>query len=468
MKTTVLLTLSILGSAAHGLTLEQYLGQVEKKNKNLQAYEALQSAAEDRQISGDLELNPILNMGVANLQDKSPLGQGASIGARGGIESTTYSLGLAKKFSTGTGVKLSADASEFEIKGATGLPPKLALGSLTFEMSQSLWKNAFGRGTRLRQTRESESAMAEKRGYELQKRVALSQAEAAFWDFLYAEQELKLRDASLARAKRIETWIRRRVSDGISDRADLLSAEALVASRELQLLTAQDERIAAEKKIRDTLELSSDEPTPQFVADINKKRALTDLVGGKGRVVALDYYITNLVARARQAGAKEAEDALRSDLVLAGRYKTNALEDDLTAATNNWTKTNLPTQSVALNWVYMFDTDVKKAAVSSARKEALAAQLQAERKSMESDTQWSEINRRYMELSKKIESASTISSLQTNRARAEADKFNKGRSVTSNVINSEEDAAEAELFLTKLKVEQRKLEAQSRLFIAVE
>ena len=49
---------------------------------------------------------------------------------------------------------------------------------------------------------------------------------------------------------RIESWVRRRVSDGIGDRADLLNAQALVATRELQLMNTKDEWVANLKQIR--------------------------------------------------------------------------------------------------------------------------------------------------------------------------------------------------------------------------
>lgn len=116
----------------------------------------------------------------------------------------------------------------------------------------------------------------------------------------------------------------------------------------------------------------------------------------------------------------------------------------------------------------MFDTEVKSAQSSVARKETLAAELQSNRKKIESDVLWNELNRRYLELTRKIDAATKMFELQSALAKAEADKFNKGRSVTSNVINSEQDAEDAEHNLTMMKIEQRKLEAQSRLFISEE
>ncbi|MFP5519484.1 MAG: TolC family protein [Bdellovibrionia bacterium] len=462
--------LVLISTPLYAMDLQEFLATTAKKNKGVQSYEEQISAAEYKRVAGDIELAPALNAGVSYLSDKSPFNQGLSLQAQG-IETTSYNLGLSKKFSTGTSVQAGLNVSDIaliDVPQAVPFPTSLGLSSMSLSVSQSLWKNAFGRGTRLRQEREMETADTEKKAAELQKRLLLVQAESAFWDYVYNKEELKIREASLGRAKRIESWIRRRVNDGIADQADLLSSQALVAARELQLLMAQDEQKAAEKKIRDVLELSSDEKTPDLKGDINIRRNLVDIVGGKGPVVSFEARISQLAARARQKGAQEAKEGLRSDLVLAGSYKTNALAEDFDEAMSSFTETDRPTQSVALTWTYIFDVEAKKATLENAKKEALAAQLQAERKMLESETQWSELNRRYLELSKKIEAASRISSIQTQRAKAESEKFNKGRSITSNVINSEEDAAEAELTVTKLKTEQRKLEAQSRLFVAAE
>jgi hypothetical protein len=43
--------------------------------------------------------------------------------------------------------------------------------------------------------------------------------------------------------------------------------------------------------------------------------------------------------------------------------------------------------------------------------------------------------------------------------------LNRGRAITSDVINSEEDAANSSLNVNRLRAEARKLEAQSRLFV---
>jgi hypothetical protein len=175
-----------------------------------------------------------------------------------------------------------------------------------------------------------------------------------------------------------------------------------------------------------------------------------------------------LDAQVKKVNAQEAAESVRPDLVLQGQYKTNGYGDNDNQALSNINDRNYPTTSVGVNFTWLLDWDTKNAVRNSAQKDALAAQLKKERQLLESRTSWSEFNRRHAELSAQIKAAGVLSEVQTNKAAAERDKLSKGRSITSNVITAEQDAAESQLTLTKLKAEQRKLESQGRLFVKIQ
>jgi outer membrane protein TolC len=451
------------------MDLPEYLKEIENKHKTVQALSISQEAADLRQEAVDVDLVPVLTAGVSYLNDKSPLSQFALLGASES-KSLTYNLGLYKKFSSGTTASIYGNTSEFENVGVTDPRfQKFGVGALGMGLSQSLWRDAFGRATRLRTNRAETTARAEKSTYDLQKRILLIEAETAFWNYFLAEEALRIGRTSLERAKKIEGWTKRRVSDGISDRADLLETQGLVSARQLQLITVQDEQESAKRQIRDYLELTARDEFPVLQGNISQIRPLNALIEGKtGRVVSLDAYLSSLNAKARSIAAKEVEDAYRPDLVLSGAYNTNALADDMPGATSHLTDTERPTAKIALNINYMFDTSVKKAAQDAARKDALASQLQSEQKMLESDSAWIELNRRYIDMSKRVDAATESVRIQMARSKAQSDLFNKGRSITFNVVNAEEDVATAELNLYRLKSEQRKMEAQGRLFITLE
>ncbi|MDG0818253.1 TolC family protein [Bdellovibrio svalbardensis] len=473
MKLRSLAALLIVApSSAFAMNLQEYLKAVQSKNKTVQAYSVQKEAADLRKEAGDISLVPILSANAYYIDDKSPLSQFVSLGAK---ESKVngYSLGLQKDFSTGTSVGLSAEAADYDnpgvLLGQTPALNRFGTGSLGVSLSQSLWKDFFGNATRLRWQTEEVATAAEKGRFDLQGKNLLVNAEVAYWDYLYAIENLKISRDSLERAKRIESWTRRRVNDGISERAELLQTQALVSTRQLLLIAVEDDLAAAKQSLRDYLELGSTETLPEMTGDISKARTLSSMVDGdKGRVLQLDAYLSSLEAKASALSSLQVEDSYRPDLVLAGSYNTHSIEENMPKAVANWTNTDRPTAKVSLNFIYTFDTDVKNAARNISKKNALSAKLVSERKFLESESSWVEINRRYSELTRRIEAADQVMRLQDDRAKAEADLFNKGRSVTNNVVNAEEDAGLAKLNLVRLKSEQRKMEAQGRLFVAIE
>ncbi|MNK01158.1 Outer membrane efflux protein [compost metagenome] len=470
MKRALVIAMLLLAQVTQAMTLNEYLGVVENKNKNIQALTVFQEEADLNEEAGDLALVPVLTAGASYLSDRSPANQFVLFGANE-AKVAQYSLGLGKQFSSGTAIQLSAGVTDSRFPGLSfpGVEDQFTTGTLGIAFSQSLWRDFFGRATRLRWERQKAATIAEKSSYDLQKRVELIKAEGAFWDYMYALEGVRIARSSLGRSKRIETWTRRRVNDGISDRADYLQSQALVSARQLQLVSAEDDLAAAKRQVRDFLELSDSDPFPDLKGDLSQARSLTSFIQGKqGKILELEAYLASLNAKAASVGARETEDAFRPDLVLSGAYNTNSKEDAVDKATQAWLNTDTPTAQVALNFTYQFDTSVKSAAKNAARKRAVAARLQSERKMLESESAWIELNRRYSEMSKRVEEASRLSNLRLSATKAQSDLFNKGRSITSNVVLAEEDAADAELTLTKLQSEQRKMEAQGLLFIVVE
>jgi hypothetical protein len=240
------------------------------------------------------------------------------------------------------------------------------------------------------------------------------------------------------------------------------------------------------KRVADLMELASINELPKINADLKQIRKLDNLVdqpaetstadnssGNKqdssknsnSKIYRMDAYFAMLESKTKKVVTKEVEDGLAPDLSLEGSYKTNAYEDTATNAANRLTDSNHPTMAVGLKLTWLLDSEVKNGMRNSSKQEALASELRSHRKNLESDAAWSEIQRRHSELSQKIISAQLMAQVQLEKSNVERDKLSKGRTVTSQVITAEQDADEAQSLLTKLRTEQRKLEANTRLFI---
>jgi outer membrane protein TolC len=472
MKRLFLIFVAGFSFQAQAITLEEYLIQVSKNNRSFQAIDASLSAAETRYEGADLELSPFLTASAAYTDDKSNgyLGSLATSHA----QTRSYSLGLNKKFSSGTQAAVVASVQAINAEGTaagTATSTDVHVGSMAISLSQSLWKDFFGRSTRLRWERQEAQQAQEKSRYNLNAKQAQIQAEGIFWDLVYLEEEWKIRKDSLERAQRIEGWVKRRAGNGIGDRADVLNAEALRASRQLQLNMTEDNLFAARKNFADQLELGPNDPIPKLEANLDKERSPLSFADGaevKGKILRLDSYLAALEARSLMVSSREAEEKVRPDLTLEGSYRTNGYDTTDSAAIGKMNDKDKPVAYVGVKFNWALDWGTTGAIKSTANADAMAAKLTKERKLLESETAWTELARRHKELSNSIRLAEITANLQNARANAQRDKLSKGRTVLLDVVTAEQDAAESALNMKKMKVEQRKLESQGRLFVKIE
>ena len=451
----------LVGSTSHALTLEQYMQAVKTKNKIFSALDSSKEAANDKLTAGDIGLSPVITAGYSLITDKT---LPSMLGNRREIEE--YSLGISKRFVTGTSLSLTGKTNEFENELA--FPnDKYSTGGLGITLSQSLWRDFFGAGTRLRQEREQTLNQFETLRIELQIRLTTFEAESVFWDYAFAQEDLRLKKSNLERAQRLEKWTSNRVSNGISDRADLMNVKALAALREVQFATAQDEIKTQETKFREYMNLSDTEKTPAVDDDMIQSRNYVDQLTKNKSVVKIDLYLSSLEAKTKQLIANEIKDQSRPDLALVAGYNTSAYDRDYSEMSKNISKTDYPRTFIGLNFSWMFDSTAKSAQVSAATKDALSSKYIAERNLALGLNAWSDLIRKYETTKKNVTTLEKVALYQRERAKAEQDKFNKGRSVTFNVVTAETDAAEAEVNLLRAKAGLRKLEASSILYIAL-
>lgn len=455
------------------LSLSEFLDRVQKSNKSFQMIENQKQAAQLRYGATDLPLSPVVSVSSKYTDDQMqrPVTPTFTVNRQ---KSREHSVSLAKKIgATGTTASVTAlmfDASQ-DISTPIPASASFATGGAIVTLSQSLWKDAFGYGTRRRHEKETHLSLLEQASVDLQKSQLLIEAENSYWDLIYASKDLEIKQASLERARKLEKWMRQRVSNGISEKADLLGTQSLVATRDLQVQISQDEFLAVKERAADFLEIPVTE-LMGFEDDLVKERALSQQVANpltkNSKPLRYDAFLSSLESKAKRAGALEAADSVRPELTLEGLFKTNQLEANIDEVRNKLTQSERPTASVGIKFTWLLDADSKDSVSQTAQLEALASQNKSDRKNLESETSWSELNRRHKEMTKKITTAETIALIQGQRAAAERDRLQKGRSVTSNVLTAEQDAEEAELTLNKLKVERRKLEAQAKLFLNVE
>lgn len=458
----VLFCAILLSSQSQAVTLDEYMQRVKKENKIFRSLTYSIESSNERLTAGDIVLVPTLTA-AASLADDASLP--SIFGTK--REVAEYSLGFSKKFTTGTSLSLSAKTDQYRSDNANPPYDQYSNGGLGISLQQSLWKDFFGQSTVYRKNRETIINQAETLGVDLKLRGALYDAQSTFWDYAVAQEDLRLKKSNLERAKKLENWTSNRVSNGISDRADLMNVKALAAVREVQLVTAEDEIKTQETKFREYLSVADGEPTPSIEANLMLAQNYFGDLTKKKNVVQIATYLSVLDAKTKKIIADEVTESLRPDVTLLGSYNTTSYDRDYTQMTSNITRSDRPKTFIGVSLTWLIDTDAKAAQTSAAAKDALAAQYLSERNLVLGKNAWSDLLRKYEITQQSVKTLEKVANYQRERAKAEQEKFGKGRTITANVVTAETDAAEAEVTLLKAKSGLRKLEASSILFIAL-
>jgi outer membrane protein TolC len=411
-------------------------------------------------------LSPVLSLGASyTLDDKDTLLFPGTYLTK--TEIKDFSLGVSKAFSTGTTAVIKGGIqNRFLYSSLDSINPYPSTGYLSLGISQSLWKDGFGQLTSLRRDRESSVYTIETLAQELKYKQLRQDAENAYWTWVYEIEDVRASRLNLERAKRLESWVSRRLNNGIGDRSDLLGARSLLVSRELQLNQAMDNLKAAESKMNDLLEGHIDITNLEPTSNLFQKRSPSDFISGQGdNIYRIDILMAAQEAKLKGIMASEVSASLEADLKLNLTYQTNSLESNIDEALGKIGNTKYPTYFAGLTWSWIWETEAKSAARNSAKFEALAAKLNSERKINEGKMSYKELIRRHGELTKTTDWAKRAADYQLEKAKFEQEKLLKGRSVTSQVITAEQDAQEAQLNYLRLSTEQRKLESSGQLYI---
>jgi outer membrane protein TolC len=462
MKVIALLTAVVAATSVNALTIDDYLSQVKNKNKTLKSYDLEIEIADEKRIAGDLAFSPLLTASYFEQRDKSLPFLMLLADSR---KTTTTLLGLSKKFSTGTTLAFTGETYKYDYEqpvtpGDTGY----STGRLGISLTQSLWKDSFGQGTRLRHAREEATAKLEKLSSELKKRATLIQVESDYWDYLVALEDVRLRKSNLERAKKLDSWTSNRVYNGISDRSDLLQIKALVGQREIQLASAKDELESKAMILRENLDLATNQPIPELTSSLTVNRPyIADRVK-KTNMIRIQNYLAQLEAQIKQEVSEEVSDSLRPDLSLVGKYYTSSYNDDYNTMRNDLSNVERPVTFVGVNFSWMFGSDALTAQVSSAKKGALSAKYRAEQEAISGKNAWQDYLRKYELTKQNVATLEKVAKLQIERSQQEQSRLSKGRTTTFNVVTAETESAEAEVTFLRAKSGLRKLEASSLLF----
>lgn len=445
------------------LSLDGYLDQVKKGNEGVQALTQTSQSALSRKDEARLLVRPNLFANISFYNDAKPTAAPSFMGTRTIVDS--YNFGFSQQTPFGLAGKLYYQWTFTRIEGtAPGLLslPNFYEAKPVLELSQSLWKNGFGRETRSLVKAAEAGNLAQGYADTFKLRAALAEAEGTYWRLAISRQVVQVQKESLERAKRLKEWNSRRARSGLGDRSDELQAEANLQVRNLEFQAAVNEERSASlqfNSLRGSKEEKVQEGLPILAKGTTEKIALPEKKG-----LRLDVKAAQEMTKVAEANAQIGKEKSSPTLDLFGSLATNGRTDQWGESVSQSFTTRYPTVTVGLKFQTPLDLWQVAENQKAYSKDLQAAELNYRRKAFEEEKEYLDLVKKFQEAKERLNLCFSIEEVQEKKLSREKERLKLGRSVTYQVILFEQDYASAEMLRLKTQGEVLALYSQLKLY----
>lgn len=454
------------GALARTLTLEDYLNQVRRSNQTLQSANATIEASKQRENSSDLITGAEVFGQLARAMDEKPPSSPLS-GDK--MESLSYSLGVQKIWSFGLQSQLSYNLNKIDIE-REDLPPFLAPGVINplaalnddsnkqwsegrtqLDLVQPLWKNWLGREYDLLRDSAQARLAAQRQGEQYKVKALLAQAEFIYWQLALATDAVRTQEGALVRFQKIRDWVQKRVNMSLTDRADLLQAEAGLKARRLELELSTRDRVSLQRTFNSMRAV----PGERLEAEIMpiSSRILSDMTMAAASIKRLDIDVARSLEKAAESEVQKWREKFKPDVSIFGSYATNSRAEDFGKAATEAFATDKPTMIIGLKFSTALDRDLINREQSGLVKASAAARIDREQKEFNARQEWEELLRQLSDAKVRLSLATEIESAQKQKLEYEKNRLERGRTTTYQILLFEQDYASAQLGTIKAKAD---------------
>ncbi len=460
-------SLSLLGaflpSLAFGtpLTLEQYLDQVKGQSPAVQSSVSLIEGSQSTSKEKDLPFIPKFFVNTAHTIDHREY-PAAFLYSR--TVSDNFNLGFEKLFDFGLNAKLSytlfnndsTGVSQFVYPNGVNI---YTSGQTQLDLSQSLWRNFFGKESRAGEEIAEATSLASHYGEKFKLKQTLSQAENAYNRLAIANESVRLETELLDRAQKILDWTTKRVNNHLTDKIDLLQARASHQARKISLEAALNEQKSGKLAFNQFRDRSSNEVDEQVT--LPSTDSILSLTVPKKAEVTDDIKAAEQSERITKASNELSIQKAEPDLSLFGTAAFNGVDRYLSPALGRSFSTQNPYYVFGIKFsfpIYFWETsEIRGGRV----KQQLAAEATTRQKMLENNQTWSDLTQKLTEAQGRLKMANDLVNLQKDKLEYEKYRFNLGRTTTYQVLVFEQDYAQS--LISRLRVEQEILGLHSQI-----
>ncbi|MEY4630812.1 MAG: hypothetical protein RIQ81_932 [Pseudomonadota bacterium] len=466
LVTTLLFTGSLTTAqvfAAGPLSLDAYLEQVRTGNKAAQAADDLSQAGALKASERSVILSPTLYATWMQSRDQKPTSNPAFMGTETNVDSLSWGIQQVTPF--GLAGKAGISTNHIMIEGASPQFVPLADYYETrpqIELSQSLWKNGFGRETRAQLDLVEGQALLTKHTEKLKGKLLMAEAEGTYWRLSLAREALAAQKESYSRAIKMRDWSAGRVKLSLADRADLLQSEAAVKGRELEMQAAIDEEQSAARQFNSLRGIASDK------VDDSLTRLTAEAIDKMPDPVRSGPREDVLAARQAEKLARSAADLARDKYApqvdLFALIAGNGRDADDGKSSKDGLAIKHPTRQYGVKINVPLGVPAVMDQRRGAEMEARASQLTRERKEFDEEREWASLKDALDDSRKRLDLATKMEAVQKEKYEHEKGRQSKGRSTLFQVLMFEQDYAASQLNRIRMKADYMRIVAQMKTF----
>ncbi len=376
------------------------------------------------------------------------------------------SVAVSKYFSTGTNLstKFLHNFSRAEFDPAILFPAGASSiegydSQLSLQLSQNLWKDAFGEASRLGLRIGEKAANLSALAIQQQMESTALQLIRTYYLAWFAQAKVKSAREDFARRKRLLNNTLRRAQLGTAERPDVLQIRSSLILTENLLNTSLTDLQDRWRELIVILDLPDEllsydpENIPMEVGNLptSPQAVCAELDTRK----SLEVQQSHLQKEVSELSLKKADSDSEPELQLRGELANNEIDTDRTKSLSGASQGHHPSWRVELALTLPLGSSFREGRLQTARSEALAAELRHSQ--VQDQVRVGLINgcknvNRLMSLRNNL---NELEQGQSERSRLEEQRFRLGRATLFAVIQADDEASQAKLLQSSTEAELR-------------
>jgi outer membrane protein TolC len=405
----------------------------------------------DTDIARELaKFDPVWTIDITDERSEIPTATSFLAGADISIvEQINMNTGIEQKLITGGNYELKFYNNRYE-SNAFFQSPNPAYGTnLLWEWTQPLLKD-FGK------TVNESGIVIARNNKEISEEMFKSQVirtvlevEKVYWDMVYAIEDLKVKELSLKEAKDLLEINKAKVGVGLLPPIEVLEAETGVANRSLDIISAKDSVRDASDKLKSMTHMIDDmtlwdmevEPADRPVVEMERQDIVNCIATAfENRP---DYLMSKKDILNKDIRLKVTKNHLLPTLDLVGSFGVNGLDREYESSLNDIDSADFPSWSIGLSVQVPWGNQSARSDYMQSKLEKM--QILVKFKKLEQDIvmEAREAIRQIETDLNRIESNKIALQLEESKLETEKKRFEEGLATSHNLLEFQNDVAEA-------------------------